>query len=246
MSKKYLSGGRLGDFIQQLSVVYEHYLQTKEKAIIYIVNKGDAFCYGLETAYEDLKPLLERQDYISSFSIFNGEFYDVDLTAWRMADGDDFSQGAGYIQRMQMAYDVEWGKHRWIRNIFCEEMWTNKVVINTTDYRFPDNIRWRQLSEKYGKNNLVFVGFDRKHYNHFLERTNFQAVKFHRVENLMDLASIVASCRIFVGSLSSPMALAFGMHRPCIVGFKMDTIDAQFFRNFHLSLPSIRYRVNDE
>lgn len=236
--KKYLSGGRLGDFIQQMSVVYEHFLETKEPAVLYITNKGDAFQHGVEVAYHDLQPLVEKQDYIASFTIFNGEHYDVDLTEWRQA-----TNGSGFLERMTTCYGVEWGKHRWIRNIFCEEKWTNKVVINTTRHRFPCFVHWKLLVDKYGKDNIRFVGFDRQEYTYFLEQTGFHAATFHRVSTLMEMATIIASCRLFVGSYSAPMALAFGMHRPCVSGFSAKTIDSSFFHNMHLHIPSVRHSI---
>ena len=49
----YLSGGLLGDFIFQLSVILENYIATGKKGILYISNKGEEFRFGLENTYID-------------------------------------------------------------------------------------------------------------------------------------------------------------------------------------------------
>lgn len=57
MPVSYLSGGKTGDFIQQLSVVYEKYLETNEPAVVYISERGDTFRFGVKRAYQDLRQI---------------------------------------------------------------------------------------------------------------------------------------------------------------------------------------------
>ena len=83
MSIKYISGGLLGDFIHQLSIVNELYIKTNRKGIIYIANIGDNFRNGLEKTYSDLYDIVMLQEYIEGFKIYNGESYDYNLSEWR-------------------------------------------------------------------------------------------------------------------------------------------------------------------
>jgi hypothetical protein len=67
----YISGGLLGDFIHQLSVINEIYIETGRKANLYIANIGDCFKYGLETAYNDTFKLVSEQKYIHTYNILS-------------------------------------------------------------------------------------------------------------------------------------------------------------------------------
>jgi hypothetical protein len=207
----YLSGGRLGDFLQQLSVVYERFLVDQKPARVYICERGDTFQHGLQRAYEDLSPILSRQPYIQEFKVHEGEPYDVDLTSWRGYIG-----AHDFLTSMKNAYQVDWAKHPWLLHIPKDPQWQDRVVINTTHYRFPDEIPWKQVFQK--KNNVVFVGFDEKEHRHFIQRTHHQP-PFHRPSSLWELCVILNSCRHMVGSLSAPLSMAIGLRTPLTIGF---------------------------
>ena len=84
----YLSGGQLGDFIHQLSVICEVYYKYKRKGILLITNHiGNAvFHFSLEDTYNTTKQLIESQEYIQEYRIYNGEQYDIDLSRWRYSE----------------------------------------------------------------------------------------------------------------------------------------------------------------
>jgi hypothetical protein len=107
----YLAGGMLGDFINALSVVNEKYISTGKKGIVYLSEKGDGFHFGLEKAFEDTYPIVSNQEYIASYSIYNNEPVDIDLTDWRYNPNVDFKNW--YI-KFKETYQVEWGQHQWI------------------------------------------------------------------------------------------------------------------------------------
>ena len=50
---KYTSGGRLGDFINQLSVINENYIKTGRKGVLYIGYTGDSFSNKVIGTYKD-------------------------------------------------------------------------------------------------------------------------------------------------------------------------------------------------
>ena len=81
----YISGGALGDFIHQLSVIYEVYLKTGKKGILYISSIArnlNEFIFGLEKTYNDTYKLITNQKYIESYHIHNNEPYDINLSSW--------------------------------------------------------------------------------------------------------------------------------------------------------------------
>lgn len=227
MAISYLSGGKIGDFIQQLSIVYEKYLKTNQKAILYISNKGDEFRFGLDKAYKDLSSILALQPYIELFKIHNNEPYDVDLTSWRQCDPN-----GSFIGRVYKEYSVYWGVHKWIFNIPVEKKWNRFIVINTTHYRFPDNIDWNALQCEYGRNHMIFVSFEELEYKYFV-KSCFQ-IGYYKPTSLYELYIILNSCKLFVGSLSAPLSITLSLHSPSTIGYvgsKQNYMDYLIFKS---------------
>lgn len=235
MTTIYVSGGRLGDFIQQLSIVYERFLLDRKPAIIYISNRGDTFQKGLEKAYNDLMPILSKQPYIKEFKIHNEEPYDIDLSSWRKHLQTDH-----YLIWMKKEYHIDWGKHKWLFNIPTNPIWKKYIVINTTHRRFPDMINWTILIRRWRPENMVFIGFDQEDYLHFVKHV-FK-IRFHRLHSLLELCTILNSCKLFIGSLSSPLSFAMGMHVPTKIGFfgkKENHMDYRVFHTIGNNIPKV-------
>ena len=75
----YLSGGLLGDFIFQLSVINENYIDSGKKGILYLSNKGEAFRNNIEDTFKDIYNIIKNQEYILDFKIFNNESTPTDV-----------------------------------------------------------------------------------------------------------------------------------------------------------------------
>ena len=141
MSITYISGGLLGDFFHQLSIINENYIKTNKKGILYIANIGDTFRNGLQKTYDDLCEIVFLQEYIEDFKIYNGEIYDINLSFWR----NYVSGNTRICNVIKNIYDVEWGIHKWVNNIPVLKEWENKIIINTTHYRFPNKSFFEQI-----------------------------------------------------------------------------------------------------
>lgn len=235
MTTTYVSGGRLGDFIQQLSIVYERFLVDKKPAIIYISNRGDAFQMGIEKSYRDLLPIVSKQPYIKEFKIHKGEPYDIDLSSWRNHIATD-----GYLEWMKKEYNIEWGKHQWLFNIPTNPIWKDCLIINTTHRRFPDMINWMILLRRCQPNKVVFVGFDDQDYQYFVQHA-FN-IRFHKLHSLLELCTILNSCKLFIGSLSAPLSFALGLHTKTKIGLfgkKENHVDYKYFQHLGKNISSV-------
>lgn len=231
----YISGGKIGDFIQQMSVIYEKYKTNNQPAILYISDRGDDFRFGVHKAYEDLHPIVSVQPYIREFKIHHGEPYDVDLSSWRRHAVFRFKDN--YLEWMKKEYNVDWGKHKWLLNIHTNEAWKDKVVINTTQNRFPTMVDWEKLFDQYPIENIIFVGFEKKEYLHFTRTIHH--IPFYRPESLMEMCILINSCQCFVGSLSSPLSIAFALHAPLKIGLFNNTFDLPAFYNMGQNISSV-------
>lgn len=232
MSPSYISGGKLGDFIQQLSVVYERFMVDGGKATVYMTDRGDTFRLGVQKAHDDLAPILSAQPYIKEFKVWNGEPYDVDLTSWRKHAS--CSPPETYLAWMMREYGVEWGKHPWVTGIPTEPKWQDVVVVNTTSYRFPDAEFLDPVLRAYPADRLVFVGFSRDDYDDFVRRTQRSDVRYYCPGSLHEMFVILKSCRLLFGSLSSPLSIALSMHARYDIGFigaRQNYVDYLIFHN---------------
>jgi ADP-heptose:LPS heptosyltransferase len=108
---------------------------------------------------------------------------------------------------------VEWGLHKWIHTSINEQ-YKNTIFINTVDYCFCESLDFQKIKNE----NICFVGFEPKQYEYFVDKTGI-FLPFLQVANFMQLAVILNSCKLFIGSLSAPLALAHACHIDQVVGF---------------------------
>jgi hypothetical protein len=237
MSIIYLSGGLLGDFIHQLSIINENYIKTGKKGILYIADIGDKFRGGLNNTYNDLYQIVTRQDYIQEFKIYNNEKYDINLSEWRY-----FLHNKYLCDCFKNVYDVEWGKHQWLNNIDKLNEWSDKIIINTTDYRFPSKELFEPL--KYiDLTNYIYVSIFKEQYEFFTATTGLN-VKYYCPTSLLELCIIINSCKKLIGSLSAPLSIATGLHKNCVYGIDKNNIfDSNFFGEMNINLPFIEYSI---
>lgn len=231
MSITYLSGGLLGDFIHQLSVINENYIKTNKKGILYISNVGDTFRNGIEKTYNDLYEIVTSQEYIESFTIYNNEKYDVNLTEWR----NDVWTTDNLSSSFKKNYNIEWGKHKWLNNIPKLNEWTDKIIINTVNYRFPPEEFFEPLKQ-IDLTNYVFISIYKEEYEFFTQKTNLN-VEYYCPNSLLELSIILNSCQKVIGSLSAVLSIASGLHINCVYGVP----GIPYFEN--IDLPFIKYRI---
>ena len=108
---KYINGGMFGDFIHGLSVINEHFYNTGRKGILYIANGfgGDIFGNGIQNTYNDTYSIINTQNYIKNYKMYNNEPFDINLNNWRKHPLL-YSKNLYFLYKQ--TYNVEWGKHK--------------------------------------------------------------------------------------------------------------------------------------
>ena len=234
---KYLAGGMFGDFIHSLSVVCEKYRETGRKGIIYLSVFGDGFRNGLDNTYNDTYPVLIEQNYIYDYKIINNEFIDINLTRWRQ-NPQLFKQN--WYNTFKQTYSINWGSHIWL-NVKYDNKWENKIVINTTHYRWVE-LDFVKLSQMY-PDNIVFISNDIKQKLFFENKTGITINEYYEFKTFDELTTIINSCKLFVGSPSGPLAVAMALNKDRIVG-KIQTLDDLLNGNMeYIFKGKIRYEV---
>jgi len=207
----YISRGRLGDFIQVLSIINEKFYQTGRKGIIYIRNDS-SFSKGLQHTYNDTYDVIKSQRYIYDYKIFNDEKIDIDLEDWF---NSNLLYKTSWFNIFKEKYNVDWGKHKWF-NIDYHDSWKDKVLINIMNYRTPINIDFHKLYNIFG-NSLIFISFDKFDYDEFVKNTNLN-IPNYTPKSFTDCCIAVNSCKLLVASLSGILTIGHACHKDRLIG----------------------------
>jgi len=214
----YIGGGLLGDFFHQLSVINETFLNTGRKGILYIANDigADNFRYELNKTYQDTYRLISEQKYIKSYSIFNNNTHDINLSIWR---NSKLLWNTNWYNIFFNTYNVKWGKNKWL-DVPIDNSWNDAILFSTTFYR-PisnlENVHLEELFLKYGKS-IKFLDLDPEQTIIFNNKYGHFAIDIFKPSNLYDTAVAINSCKLFIAGISSPLAIAYCLHKKCIVG----------------------------
>ncbi len=219
---RYASGGRLGDFIHQLSVVFEKYLKTGRRGIIYMGENnmgGDIFARGVQTTLLDIAPLIGSLPYVHSLEIYSGQSYDINLNSWR---GTPDLYAKSWPEIFRENYQVEWAKHPWITSPIRDDL-ANVTLVCTTPSRFPSGIRWDEFIKTL-PGNVMFLRITQEDYEHFRSTTGVDLPCLPAI-SFTEAVVAIHSCLKFVGTLSMPLTIADALKKDRIALTQMGSLD---------------------
>jgi len=151
--------------------------------------------------YAIIKPLLEKQDYISSVSQYSGENVDFDLDNFRdciyTLDRGNISKWYQELIPIDLHLEYPWIKVDNVNNDYNEYI----IISRSTRYH------WNDLSyaflRKYPK--IAFVGLE---YEFKLIKETIPNLIYIPTNDLLELARVIAGSRLFIGNQSSPFSIA--------------------------------------
>jgi hypothetical protein len=202
-----------GDFIQSLSVINENFYLTGKKGNLYISDGygGDVFRNGVQNTYNDTYPVIIKQNYINNYQIYNNEQININLNAWR---NNPRLYNQNWYHTYTQTYNIQWGKHKWITTN-KDEKWKDKILINTTDYRWPNYLDFKLLNKDI--KNVLYISSDIKQYEKFVQKTGLN-IPYIIVSTFEEICIMISSCKLFIGSLSGPLAIANAVHINRVIG----------------------------
>jgi hypothetical protein len=247
MAIRFVHKVNAGDLISSLAGI-KHVCEEKgEKAIIYqMLNRpgeyflgakhpvvdelGNMVCFN-ESMYGMMKPLLETQDYIESFEIYNGQQADYDLDVIRQdifCGAPNFPlQKWSWMAYPEMACDLS---KRWIESYSTDCIFGNKegeplwyqaarntdhgrIIINFTERYRNYNINYYFL-KKY-ESDIWFAGVKEEH-ELFCKKWGLN-IPILIINDFKELAMAIKGCKFFLGNQSMCYHLAQAMHIPRIL-----------------------------
>lgn len=238
METKFKISLNSGDLISCLPGIRQLYRTTGKKAIIYqTINRQVEHPYPEHpiqdesghpvtcslVQYNMLKPLLEAQEYIQSFEIYNGQEFEIDLDKPREYNLSIIPNAPLHQYSVafypQMACDLS---ENWIEvegGVPADLQ--NLVIINRTDRYNNPHINYFFLKKYVDR--LIFAGTKDEHQS-FCKQYNLK-IPYLSVNNFLELAVAIKNCYFFLGCQSMCFHIADAMHVPRILEV------CQFFPN---------------
>ncbi len=236
----YISGGLLGDFINQLSVINELFYITGRKGNLYISNNiADQFRFGVEIAFNDTKQIILLQKYINKYEIYNNQIININLSSWR---NSNLLYKTTWNEIFKTTYNIDWGKRKWI-TLPKDKFWNNIVLISMSSYRFPTNTDFKKLIEKYGEN-ILFVTQSKNDYQNFVNITGLKINCFYP-NTLFDFYCCINSCKLFVSNLSSPLTISIACNIPFVICMENECLDNIHNMGYSLIRDNANYSLNN-
>ena len=226
---KYKSAGKLGDFLNQLSVICENYYKTGRKGELYVYqlpSKQDQFIFGIQYLYDDTYKTITSLNFIKNYKIYNNEEIDIDLSSWRSLILINFVLiKVNWVNIYKKNYNVNWGFHKWLTSSI-DPIWKNKIIINTTPYRFISQNCIAKLSEeiKDNINDCIFISNEKDYYDYFIKNTGLN-IEYYKPENFEETILIINSCKIGYFGLSSIAVIANALHKNHYIMCNSNNID---------------------
>lgn len=221
-SLSFLHSGHLGDIINSLPLIKE--ISKTKKCNLYIqVNKkiknnldkkhpfGDF--YLTTDAVKKIIPLLKKQEYLESVSIYENTLIDIDLNFFREL-GFNFN-----IDSIRWYFHLT-GIHCDLTEpyIFTEKKkdYYNKIVILRSLRRQNKLINYNFLN---CYKNILFVGLE----DEYLDlKKKLPLLNYYNPRDFLELAQIINSCKLFIGNLSFGYSLAEAVKVPRLLESEPD------------------------
>jgi hypothetical protein len=215
VSKSYLTGPKLGDFINSLMVCKRNYEISGFKAKIFLSNIGCNFEKGLDFTYNDLYPVLKKQDWFESFEIYDNQSIDINLVSFRYSNLLYRDNWLNIFLKTFLNEKNTPKDYKWIEISEKDDSLKDVLLINRS-VRIPLTQKSSKKYEEIIKNNqnAKFICFDEEQYNNFKFKNNVEMLK---VSCLYDFFIKINSCKLFLGNQSSPTTIASSLNKPRII-----------------------------
>jgi hypothetical protein len=207
----FMHSGNSGDIIYSIPAMYalaegrkiHLHLKINEKGVYGKMRHPLGSVMLNEKMVSMLQPLLLNQPLIETCEIYSGQHVDVDLTAFRQYP---FNYRMGHICRWYFwvfGVNGDLGKP-WLQAKPDPSVNDAIVIARSQRYRMP-GIDYRFLSSYPHK---VFVGVEEEYDD---MKKMIPDIEFRKVKDFLELASIIAGSKFFIGNQSFPFSIAEGL-----------------------------------
>jgi hypothetical protein len=199
--------GNCGDIIYSLPTVFE--LSKNGKANLYLKidqpGKYDNY-HPLGNVMLNKKmvdmfiPLMKYQPQINECAVYNAEVVDYDLDVFR---NYSFLQDRGNIARWYFyVYAISPSLHKpWL--IAPLQTSYNEYIVIARSHRYRSPLIDYSFLQKFKK--IIFLGVEEE----FVDmKQMIPNIEFKKVKDFLEMATIINSCKLFIGNQSFPFSIA--------------------------------------
>jgi ADP-heptose:LPS heptosyltransferase len=206
-TKNFLTSGKIGDLIHQLPVL-KHYAKCNQKCNLYLNTTNPPVYLKNSVDYNFVAPLLEKQNYINKFSIWDKEYIWGNLDDFRI----NYNLKDNLCQRIcnKFAVPLDIINKPWIT---ADSIKIARFIFNRT-FRYRNNKVSIYLTNILKHlNDSVFIGHDDE-YDDFVKTIG--KIERYKCKDLLEMASVINGCETLIGNQSCAMALAIAQDKPFI------------------------------
>jgi hypothetical protein len=212
-----LMGPKLGDLFHSLTVPSYYWTHHGIKTNFFITDKYDDFTTTPERTFKELQPIIESQEYINHFGIFDPskDDFDHDLNMFRF-------NGLLYTRSFWAVF---------LHSAFpdCPVIPKNYVSVDVpTDdtykdyllvHRKPGRFEWTDVIEKQYRHVMdqfdkkLFISFSPYAYDNFELKDE---IEFLEIEDLYEYLKIIKGCKNFLTNATGTLCMATAINSPRI------------------------------
>jgi hypothetical protein len=156
-----------------------------------------------------LAPLINAQSYIATCEIYNGQQIHVDLDFFRAKlfslDNTNIARWCSYITGVTPQLWKSW------LTVDADQSYANTIIVARSE-RYRNSFVDYSFLKNY--DNLVFIGVEAEYED---MRKAIPNIKWVQVDNFLQLARIIAGCKLFIGNQSFPFSIAEALKVPRIL-----------------------------
>lgn len=167
---------------------------------------------------DNLRPLLEAQDYVVSCRYTHGTPFstDYDLNRFRIPWKERTAKDYTSILQLHMeAFGLPMPTEPWLKVedpiVFKE----HPIVVNRTQRYQNYGFNWTGVIEKHHKQ-MLFVG-TRQEYELLSGHAPTKEFAYYETKDALELARVIAGSKLFIGNQSLALAIAHGLHKNVLV-----------------------------
>ena len=231
MVNNFLIAGKLGDFLHSLFAVKNLCEQNKYKANIYMVDIG--WDFGIENTYQELRPILKKQEYINDVFILTDYYLDPIQTPERNSPIQVFNEQLkkeGYIFneyiKSSLLYKTCWSEiyenfynfkstqAQWFVYDKYDENLKGKILVHRKNNDMKnETFPWEKICNQY-KDNLIFISSNIADYDNFPWK---EKMPFKSIVTLDDWFTSINSCEMIISNLTGPTDIAHALDKKRII-----------------------------
>ena len=200
---RFMHSGKSGDIIYAIPAMREmNRFGNDIELYLNIIqpHSGKVDKHFSEKTIEMLLPVLQFQPYIKKSEIFSNQSIDVDMDAFRFIDIplDRSNLASWYSFAFNVFPDLA---KPWLYARKKEE-YSNCIVLSKSKRYGNPNLN-RAFLKEY--KDLIFLGTEDEYKS---MRTELPSLVWIKVDNFLEMADIINSCKLFIGNQSMPFAIA--------------------------------------